>query len=509
MSDSAAGGQGPAGGTSLRDLLPAVAAGLPAYLPTRRWFARKGQRIVDVAIRDLAAMPDHPTTGLAIADVRTDDGIVEGYFLPLSLVDVPLSGSTGPGIVRLDGRAIRDGIDEADACRALLRGILGGGSLPTDRGGSFEFRALRPVAGSRPAFGDLNGGAVAVRHVGVEQSNSSVIFGERLILKALRRLAGGVNPEIEVLRFLAEATNFDRAPALVGWAEYRPAKGDPAPVGVLQRFVPNDGDGWSFVLRAADAAATDGRAARALVARIGELGRTLADLHLALLTPTGDPAFAAEPIGAGDVAAWRERTRASLEGVLARLAADPPGGPDDGTGRASAIVAGRGRLQSAVDGIAVLGDGAVVKARHHGDFHLGQALATADGWSIIDFEGEPLRPLAERRSKQTPLRDLAGLLRSLDYARATAARRPQADPAALAALFADARSAAIAGYAETVAAAGAPLLPAGAGDRARVLRALELEKAVYELRYELGNRPDWVAIPLEALARLAGDDALA
>lgn len=516
------------GGLGIRAALPSVAARLPGFLPAQRWFGGKERAVERVEIRDTAIVPDHPTALLAVVDVFTGDGEPASYFLPLGLADPALAEVPGEIVARHGDLVVRDAIADPGTCRALLRGMLEGRTLPTALGGRFIFRPARPLAGGATALDPGEIDRLAIRHAGVEQSNSSVIFGTAFILKALRRLAAGTNPEIEVPRFLGEYTTFDRVPALVGWAEYCSLDGSSAPVGVLQRFVPNEGDGWAWVLREVSAVSRQSSVESTLAGEIAALGRTLAGLHLALASRADVPEFAPEPICEADVDAWRRRTLGSLGEVLARVEHGLRNGPA-GTGwsaadrRLGAVVRdGADRLRAAIEGIAALADGSVVKTRHHGDFHLGQTLVGRDGWIIIDFEGEPLRSLAERRAKQTPLRDLAGLLRSLDYARATAERTSSADsgdpesprPAGplsaperggelLAALFERCRSALLAAYVETVRAGGAPLLPASSEALERALLALETEKALYELTYELGNRPDWVSIPLGALARLA------
>jgi len=488
------------GGLGIRAALPSVTARLPGFLPAQRWYGGKERAVDRVEIRDTAIVPDHPTALLAVVDVFTGDAEPTTYFLPLGLADPTQAEVPGETVARHGDLVVRDAIADPGTCRALLRGMLDGRTLRTALGGRFIFQPVRGQDG-RPGHGGEDVEAMAIRHAGVEQSNSSVIFGTAFILKALRRLAAGTNPEIEIPRFLGEHTTFDRVPALVGWAEYCSPDGSSAPVAVLQRFVPNQGDGWSYVLRHVER--------EDLADEIAELGRTLGGLHLALASCPDVPEFAPAAIGRDDVDAWRRRTHGSLEDVLARVARGLQNGPA-GTGWSSedrrlgaAVRDGAERLRAAIDGIEALADGRTAKTRHHGDFHLGQTLVAPDGWVIIDFEGEPLRSLIERRAKQTPLRDLAGLLRSLDYARATAERQGAGDEAGLAGVFAQCREALLAAYVETVRAAGAPLLPAGPEALGRVLLALETEKALYELTYELGNRPDWVSIPLSALARLA------
>jgi maltose alpha-D-glucosyltransferase/alpha-amylase len=498
------------GGQAIRAALPAVAARLPIFLPAQRWYGNKERAVDEVEIRDTAVIPDHPSTALTVVDVFSGAGAPVTYFLPLSVADAAEAASPGEIVARHGNHVVRDAIGEADTCRALLRGMLEGQTLSTALGGRFLFQPAPRQNGRSPLPAGFDASTIPVRHAGVEQSNSSVIFGKAVILKALRRLAAGVHPEIEIARFLGQYTSFDRVPALIGWAEYQGPDGASVPVGVLQQFVPNQGDGWSYVLREVADVSRQPTAGDAVVAELARLGRTLADLHLALASRPDVPEFAPELFTSEDAELWRQRTRASLDEILARvergLAASPNGTGWSEADRhcGEAVRDGGARLWAAIDGIDALADGRVVKTRHHGDFHLGQTLVSDGGWTIIDFEGEPLRSLAERRAKQTPLRDVAGLLRSLDYAHATALRQaPEPDESGLSALFGRAREAALQAYIETVRAGGAPLLPAGPAALDRALVALELEKALYELTYELGNRPDWVSIPLSALARFA------
>lgn len=491
--------------------LPAVTAALRAFLPMQRWYGAKERAVERVQIRDTAQIPEYPDTLLALVDVHNGENAPTSYFLPLGVWPADDLRAPGDMIVQAGELAVRDAIADADTCRALLRGIVEGRSLATAGGGQFVFQAVRLHDGGPSLAAVERIDSLAVRHANVEQSNSSVIFGEALILKALRRLANGVHPEIEIARFIGERTSFERVPAMLGWGEYRGPDGSAAPVAVLQRFVPNQGDGWTYLLRELSVLShqlsEEGARTEKIVSDMAALGRTLGELHLALGSVSDDPAFAPEVITSDDLAVWRRRTHASLDTaldaigrVLAASQADT-GWSAEARSLGETVVAGAAQLRAAIERIGGLADGRVVKTRHHGDFHLGQTLVAADGWMLIDFEGEPARSLDERRAKQTPLRDVGGLLRSLDYARATVIRQGTVgvDPA----IFDRMREQFLAVYLQTVRAAAAPILPANQRDLDAALLALETEKALYELAYELGNRPDWVAIPLTALARLA------
>jgi predicted trehalose synthase len=323
-----------------------------------------------------------------------------------------------------------------------------------------------------------------VRRLGGEQSNTSLAIGETLILKLFRRLADGVNPDVEITRFLTEHTGFRGTPRLAGALEYRAGDGGAsATLAMLQELIADGRDGWQWML---ERLAAGDRALGAL----RRLGKRTGELHGALATPTGDPAFDAEPITAGDVAAWAEGVRRQV--AAARHAARGRALPD------VPDVGGPGGLGALVG---------CARIRHHGDFHLGQTLAVGGGrdFAIIDFEGEPLRPLEERRRKNTPLRDVAGMLRSLGYA-AARARLPAAEAARW---EREARAVYLDGY--RTATAGAPFLPASDAAFARAVAVLEVEKAAYEIVYEADNRPGWLPIPLAgfvsataSLARPAG-----
>jgi maltose alpha-D-glucosyltransferase/alpha-amylase len=446
---------------------------LAAWLPGQRWFAGKSRRIAAVEREDTIGLGE---ALVLIVRVRLDDGSVDRYALPLAGQD--------------DGD-IRDAVDDPAFCRALL-GLVGrGGRAGGDHG---ELRG-HPTS----AFpGDLPAQAEA-RRIGGEQSNTSVVFGRALILKLFRRLGEGVNPEQEVSAFLTERTDFRNAPRLAGSLAYVRPGAAPIALGVVHELVPGARDGWQWMLDALAemyrrSGETTPEPARVRVAAadtlsgLRRLGEVTGGLHRALASHDDDPAFAPEAIAAADVAAWTDGVRRQLEQATAALGGTTP--PVD-----------LARVRQALD----LLRGAA-KTRHHGDLHLGQTLRRQeDGdWVIIDFEGEPLRSLAERRSKHTPLRDVAGMLRSIDYAAAASLRAAGIGDRIAAwaeAWEAEAEREFLAGYRASV--SGAPFVPGAVEDFARVVAVFEVEKAAYEVVYEAGNRPDWMPIPRRGLARAA------
>ncbi|HET7341192.1 MAG TPA: hypothetical protein VFL90_06995 [Methylomirabilota bacterium] len=417
--------------------------GLNAWIAGQRWFSAKSRRIVASHIHDQLRVGE---ATLYLVRLGLDDGSTPTYV-------VPLRGET----------ALDDAFDDPSFCRALLDLVRSGGRVAGER------TAL--IGRPSTAFPrDLPSDA-GVHRVTGEQSNTSVVYGDRLIAKYFRRLVAGVNPDLEMSRYLTEVAGFANTPPLAGALEYLAADGSVATFAVAQALVRDAQDGWRWLLERL------GRGDGALPALAG-LGRRTAELHLALARPTADPAFAPEPITEADVAAWSEAVQRQLDAARAALdgrVADGVPRRVDGSGLAALV----GR----------------VKMRHHGDFHLGQTLAVGDGadFFLIDFEGEPLRPLGERRRKHTPLRDVAGLLRSLGYAAASVAAPPGWED--------EARRAFTRGYRE--AAGAAPFLPASERALARALAVLEVEKAAYEVVYEANNRPAWVAIPVRGLVSAA------
>jgi maltose alpha-D-glucosyltransferase/alpha-amylase len=443
---------------------------LAAWLSGRRWYATKTRRITALRLEDRVAVGE---ATLVIAEVTLDDGSRDRYALPL-----------GPPA---DPRQVADALDDPAFVHAVLALVAAGGQLRGERG---ELRGVPTAAlGALPR--DL-----PARRLGGEQSNTSVALGETIIMKHFRRLAEGVNPEEEMTRFLTERAGFAGTPRLYGHLEYRAPGRGPTTLAVVQELVPGARDGWQWMCAALGAAAErapagpppDAARLRTLsgptLSALAGLGRLTAALHRALASDGRDPLFAPAPVTPADLAAWSQQVHAQLSAARTVLDVDPlPSGvrPDDG-------LAG------------LLG---CHKIRIHGDFHLGQTLyREASGeWTIIDFEGEPLRSLAERRAKQAPARDVAGLLRSIDYAAASVVRGTPAAATWAAAWREAARQAFLGAY--QAGAQGAVFLPASADALARAVAVFELEKAAYEVVYEANNRPDWVAIPAQGLVSAA------
>ncbi|HYN65078.1 MAG TPA: hypothetical protein VES36_10795 [Candidatus Limnocylindrales bacterium] len=424
----------------------------PAWLASRRWFRSKARPLREVTVHDAAPLADDGW--LLIVAAHFADGGEAHYFVPVTL-------AAGRQAEPADG---------AGVWRSLVALMAGGQQRIHGNRGEF---VLEPT----PALGELlPGGAdeaarLEERRLQVEQSNTSVRLGDRLMLKLYRLLEPGINPEVEVMDFLT-TVGFTRAPLLAGWISYQDGALEPAAAAMIQSLVPARGDAWGWMLERLAAVPQGPVEALAAVAQIGGI---TAELHAALRSRPELPGFPARPATAAELEAWREGAHQQLTGALAAL------GGDDLRRLDELAPAVRQRFEeiASASGVAV--------SRVHGDYHLGQLLAMDRGFVVTDFEGEPARPLAERRLSSSPLRDVAGMLRSLEYAARTVERVESGF--APESWLRDARTAFLAAY--------------GGPGESPLLRALELEKACYEVRYEANYRPDWVWLPLHALERLA------
>ena len=419
-----------------------MTAGSAAWLLSQRWFRSKQRPIGSIAEHDRVPLGAADIVVLEVA--YADGGAPDRYLVP-----------------SVDGREPRDG---EGAWATIVTAIADGLTLPGSRG--------RLVGSPRPALDALLRPMPTERRLGVEQTNTSVVVGDRLILKLYRLLEAGENPDLEVSAFLADA-GFADTPTLAGSLAYE-TDGDRAAAAMLQAFVPSNGDAWAAM---ASALADDAERGTALAARIGEV---TARMHAALASRPEEPAFPSREATVAEAAAWRAAAEAQLAQAVSAVSSEQH---ERLVRLAPAVTARLADTFGSASGKARV-------SRIHGDYHLGQLLARSDGGlSVIDFEGEPARALTERRAPASPLRDVAGMLRSLDYAARSAERtRPGFDADGW---LGEARSAFL-----------APQGAIGPGD-AGLLAAFELQKACYEVRYEAGNRPDWLWLPLAAVERLA------
>jgi maltose alpha-D-glucosyltransferase/alpha-amylase len=483
-----------------------LARALPRYLAGRRWFLGKGRRIRDLRIAHAIALADDASSPrLCVVEVDFSDGGPDQYVLLLAhdrpeQVERALSAESVIARTAAGG-TVSEALADPRTGDLLLTAITAGQTR--------EAGGLALVATREPGLDRLRGTSPAGLEPSLgraEQSNSSVLFGERLILKVFRRVDDGPNPDLEIGRHLAERGFAATAP-LAGAIELQAGRARYT-VAVLHGYVPNHGTAWdralaelaTFASATGDASADPGAASRAWAAR---LGTRVAELHASLATG-GGPAFAPERLTLADQRSIYQSTRTALSEALATLRRAIPRLRPEVAALAEEAFASEERLRGLLGSLLARPlEGK--RARIHGDLHLGQILDTGDDIAIIDFEGEPSRTIGDRRLKRSPLVDVAGMLRSFSYAASTVAlMSPEEGPAAEAATprrwEAEVSGAFLDAYVASAAADG--LVPREAGDRALLLRAFLLGRCVYEIRYELSARPDWTAVPLHGLLAL-------
>lgn len=492
---------------------------LTSFLQQRRWFGSKGRRPTSARIADVVAIESGEVRA-AIARLEVVLGErVEHYQLPLTV---------RPDIGREQPRSVLALVETATE-RGILFDAVEEPAFRQSIGAAFEHGAsfgeadarvlIEPVRGASAAAPPRIGTGVPSRVVAAEQSNTSIIYGEEAILKLFRRLEPGENPDVEIGRFLTTRTRFAHTPPLLGTLQFVSATpdGPRATAGMLQRFMPGSGDAWGWVIernRGYFASPGQGVPAHPTAGELERLGRITRELHEALSSDPTHPEFAPQVTSGADIANWEAGARRSIDDAMALLADSLEDGavPASRVGEARVLVRRREAFHEYVSElISALGDDAGAKIRHHGDYHLGQVLRTGDGgFMIIDFEGEPARPLAERRQRHSALRDVAGMLRSLSYAAATLAteQRERAAPHVLELRAArwerESREAFLRGYSS-----GEPasFLPATHTKINALIALFEAEKVFYEMSYELNNRPDWVWIPMRGVSKLLVADA--
>ncbi len=463
---------------------------LPAYVAQRRWFGAKDEAIEAIRVLRTTPMPGAEDLLLGEIEVATESGSAT-YTLPLGIAwegerHGPFASNLAIARVRR-GRTVgllTDGFALAPYARSVLTGMKEGVVVPSD-GGELHFAATSRF--------DIDP-AAEPEWIAAEQSNSTMIVGQAAVLKLLRKVSPGIHPDAEMVAYLAD-NGFANVPPVLGTVK-RVADGEETLLMLAQAFVYNQGDGWAWTLGALERLATDTDWSFSNYENFAaNLGRRLAEMHAVLARRSDNPDFAPERIGADEAQALGERVTAELDKALGRLGIAQL--DEKARAHADYLEGKRGELAERIAEVARGAEG-LSRTRIHGDLHLGQVLVTGSDVMIIDFEGEPTRPLAERRGKDHPLRDVAGLVRSFDYAAAVA---------------------------ETLRPAGADSWQERAEEGAEMFRrrAIEsflegyhgeeqpdpllslfiLEKAAYEVSYEAANRPDWIGVPARGLARAA------
>jgi trehalose synthase-fused probable maltokinase len=509
-----------------------LAAQLPDYLPKQRWFGGKARKIASVEVVDTIPVPVKSGNAyIFIARVHYADGADEFYAIPLASAEA--AGFEGLNVPGSDGGSTRltDGLKNAAFMTALVELIEKGTAIAGQNG---ELRGLQTTAYSKLSPEPVS--SLRPKPVGAEQSNTSIIYGDQLILKFFRRIQEGLNPDLEIGQFLTEKTSLKSVPPLAGTLEYQARDGKPMAQGMLQKFVPNQGDAWGFTLKSlanyyyeARKIVKSGSASPTGEVSVGKqvegipdwaksavetyldavelLGQRTAEMHLALASDPSDPAFAPEPFTMESQQALEQSMSALLVRVFSLLRDKMKYLPAEWRAKAEKLAERESEIASRIN-TALREPIRATRTRIHGDYHLGQVLRTENDFVIIDFEGEPARSIEERRVKRSPLQDVAGMLRSFHYAAFApllGEDRVEGDDVTRMGVWAQAWNSWVAErylakYFAT--AKDAAYLPATQAEIQVVLELHLLEKAIYELGYELNNRPTWVGIPLQGISKL-------
>ena len=530
---------------------------LPDHLPRQRWFGSKSRTVATTTVTDWAPLNNAngsaaaSSIALAVVDVAYMEGEPETYLLPLTLLfgeaanafrEATPNAVVGTVLAPDSAGVLADAMYSDEAANALLSLLAHAGELPMRNGilrgdPSTIFHELR---------GDAAAAALPPRRSSAEQSNTSIFFGDRLIMKLFRRLQFGANPDVEIGRYITENSAFRNIAPFGGSVDYYASSlqtGSNGPqqatIAMLQGLVQNEGDGWQWTLEELDryyegrlasqfptaqlpksGAASEPASPAMLQARDAAgiyleaactLGRRTAEMHLALAQKSDDPAFGPETMTADDLRMLEKDLLAHgahafdvLRGSIGKL-----GEGSEAAVELAGLVLSRRRAILAKFGALTSVEGGVERIRVHGDYHLGQTLRAKGDFVLLDFEGEPARSLAERRARQSPMKDVAGMLRSFSYAAyAALARSTQRRPQDYEQLEPWARLWEAAVSAEFLSSyrsvtAGSSIVPAEETAFQQLLDVYLLDKALYELVYELNNRPTWVRIPLAGILQLS------
>jgi maltose alpha-D-glucosyltransferase / alpha-amylase len=493
---------------------------LQPYLARRRWFAAKDRRVREIAIRRADVLHGNVGDFIAFEVEVTLDDRRESYFLPVGLVwddQTPpvLAHQLALARVRRHRRTglLTDAFAVDSWALATLTGLRRGRAVPVADG---EYRWVSTSSEALPPLPE----GIEIHRLSAEQSNTSLIIGDLAVVKIIRRVSSGVHPQTEMSRYLTQA-GYAGSPALLGELVRVDTDGTPHTLLIVERFVRNQGDAWQWTHDALERAV--GTVALAgtdhedgadvlpgYLSLASAIGRRLGELHAVLATPVALPAFAPEPLTADDAAALAAAVVADLDAAYRALAAFSGWHDEADRAAAAALAELHQPLAAKLAELAAAAPG-TLRTRIHGDFHLGQVLVAQGDAVLIDFEGEPARSLDERRAKASPFRDVAGLLRSFDYAIAALRRAPatvnterglgRRDD-----LLDQFLTGASASFLDAYRAAAAEAEHKWYTDEAAAAALIDLflvQKAAYEVVYEAANRPDWIAIPLNGLLRLA------
>src|SRR3569833_1636558 len=492
---------------------------IPHFVATQRWYAGKGTPIVSAKLSDYGLRESSLDRWLAAIFLIESATESNHYFIPLAIAveegeETRWKMLQPAAIARVRQQAtvgvLADACLDVNFCWLVVDAIGASAELATHTG------LIRCTATS--LFPELRGdpGAVLTVTAGPGQSsNSTVRVGDQFLLKIYRKLQPGENPELEIGRYLTEVARFPNIVPVAGAVEYRAEDGTLMTLALLQAFVMNQGDGWDYTVNYLVRFLEDRRTGTPLpedahglyLSLMRTLAIRTAELHVALSRPTDNPAFAPEPITATDIQTWKAHTLAEAEKTFSMLSDQLARLPNDVAIDAESLLKRRALLERQIEASAARVPTGL-KTRRHGDYHLGQVLLRRNDFILVDFEGEPGRTPAERRLKHSPLTDVAGMLRSFTYARRVVlfwGSQVGPNHAAMLEPLLDnweqqTRQTFIAAYDDVACTHG---LYTSLEEMRPLLQLFEIEKALYEVRYELGNRPDWASIPLRSLIAFA------
>jgi maltose alpha-D-glucosyltransferase/alpha-amylase len=473
---------------------------LPRYLGKRRWFAAKDQSLACVRIACLTGLPGTDSE-IVLSEVEIEgDGKLSRWLLPLSVVwEKRCQDLTKTlALARIRGRRreglLTDGYSLAEFAHRMLECLATGAQISATQG----MVVFEPGVQAHDRLEVL--ARSPVTWLSAEQSNSSLIIGDAVMLKIFRRISAGQHPEVEMSRYLTEK-GFGHTPLMLGEVARIDDEGERYSLAVAQAFVANQGDGWTWTVERfsryleKDAPSEEFDEYNIFAAA---MGHRLAEMHVVLSAPTDDEAFSPRRATSDDVDSWIATTGASLDAAFKALDRAPVGKAE---ADAHALLSKREAIFDTLEGLAASGEGSAV-SRIHGDFHLGQVLVADGDAYIIDFEGEPSAGLAERRRKSSPLNDVAGLLRSFDYALAVAVQSEKEGThlaslhrKLLAPIVDRAKTVFLEAYRTSVASLSGL-------DDANLLDLFVIRKAAYEIAYEAANRPEWLPLPVNGLVQI-------
>ena len=472
---------------------------LPNYLRKRRWFAAKDQSLASVRIACVTRLPGTDLE-MVLSEVEIEgDGKLSRWLLPLSVVwEKRCQDLTkNLALARIRGRRreglLTDGYSLAEFAHRMLECLATGAQISATQG----MVVFEPGVRADDRLEVL--ARSPVTWLSAEQSNSSLIVGDAVMLKIFRRISAGQHPEVEMSQYLTEK-GFGHTPLMLGEVARIDDEGERYSLAVAQAFVANQGDAWTWTVDRfsryleKDASSEDFDECTRFAAAVGH---RLAEMHVVLSAPTDNEAFSPPFATGDDVQTWTAIARASLDGAFQALHRAPD---EKAAADANALMSKRDAIFDALEHLAASGKGSAV-SRIHGDFHLGQVLVADGDAYIIDFEGEPSRRLAERRRKSSPLNDVAGLLRSFDYAFAATVQEKEGTHHAsmrrkvLAPIVDRAKAVFLEAYRTSVASLSGL-------DNADLLDLFLIRKAAYEIAYEAANRPEWLPLPVNGLVEI-------